>query len=77
MSTLAPLPPLQLPGFPTTGPTGERDNLARLAVVMNATAPEGRRVVVNMAHGGGCPVGDGCTCDRVDVTLRLADARKS
>ncbi|MEQ1856403.1 MAG: hypothetical protein ABL963_08030 [Longimicrobiales bacterium] len=66
------VPPLHLLHFPTVGPTGERDNLERLVALQRALLPPWRLLVVEVAHDRRCPDPHGpCTCDTVDVTLRL------
>lgn len=77
------VPPLYIPAFPTVGPTGERDNLRRLAEVQGALLPEGKMLVIDVLHDDGCPCAEGrrspdvCTCETVDVTLRIRDPRTS
>lgn len=78
-----PVPPLDVPGFPVKGPTGERDNIERLYQVMGALLPRGRLLVLDIAHDVGCPCESrdrpmpSCTCATVDLRLSLADPRLS
>jgi hypothetical protein len=67
--------PLDLSGLPTRGPTGERDNLERLLLVLGATMPRQLVAVMQVRHNDGCPcaaddrpMGD-CICETVDVTI--------
>jgi len=77
------LAPLRLARFPTVGPTGDRDNLERLYALQAALVPPGRVLLMDVVHDQDCPAYDGakpgsaCTCDAVDVTLRLHDPRTS
>lgn len=80
MSTV---PPLRIPDFAITGPTGERDNVQRLSTALSAVLPPGTVAVVDIAHDAGCPCTAGnrpfvaCTCTAVDVTVRAVDVRAS
>ena len=80
---MASVPPLRIPGFAITGPTGERDNVQRLSTVLSAVLPPGTLAVVDVAHDAGCPCEPGnrpftaCTCTTVDVTVRAVDVRAS
>lgn len=78
------VPPLHLPGFPTVGPSGERDNLERLYTLHSALLPKGRLLAMEVDHARECPCYgapakplDLCICEAVDVTLRLVDPRLS
>lgn len=75
--------PLHIPGVPMAGPTGKRDNLDRMRRVLSATMPDRGVLVMDVAHNDGCPCAQGrapmerCTCDTVDLTLRVGDPRAS
>jgi hypothetical protein len=75
--------PLILNDFPMTGPSGERDNVARLYVILGSLLPRGSVAMLTIAHDDPCPCADGdrpvtaCTCHLVDVTVRLHDPRRS
>lgn len=66
--------------IPVTGPSGERDNIERLCLTMADLMPRGRVFAVDVAHDAGCPCETGdrgmpaCTCEAVDVTLRISEA---
>jgi hypothetical protein len=87
--SVAPVPPLRLPGVPVVGRDGRRRNVTQLYRVVAGLVPRGRAVRMEIAHDDECPVRgqraplysggmmDHCTCETVDVTLRLVDPRES
>jgi hypothetical protein len=73
--------PLILNDFPMVGPNGDRDNVARLYVLLDALLPRHLMTVIEVTHEEGCPCSgsslDACTCHLVDVRVRPHDTRRS
>lgn len=67
--------PLRIPDLSMIGPTGERDNLIRLVMVLTALLPRGIIIDCGIEHDVECPCVCGvlpitdCLCKTVNVTL--------
>ena len=68
-------PSLYLPGIPTLGVSGQRDNIAVLLNMTGRLLPPGTVVEVTIGHDSACPCVDGtgdlthCLCEHVNLTL--------
>lgn len=74
------LPPMHLPNFPTTGLSGNRDNLDQLRASLEALLPPSKVIMLTVLHDEPCPSVESsaeCTCEEVDVTVHLYDPRTS
>jgi hypothetical protein len=62
---------IKINDVPMVGPTGERDNIQRVAETLQALVPRGMVVIVTVEHDAGCPTKP-CTCETVNLIVDRA-----